>query len=580
MPAPANDNWADAIPVDIAVDGDTYTATPVDNREATLETGEPVTDPGHDWFESAYRTVWWSYTPSSSGTVDVNTNGSIKYSDSSAGDTVLGVYTGSAVDALTEIAFDDDSGDFNNSAVSFSATSGTTYFIMAGSYNESGSDADIEYHLAVTGPATATPGQITGTTATATATAWPAPYPPVSLNVDGEPATATAAAHPATDVRAYEWAATAVASAHPAKPPNDDFADAYPMTGASGTATLPGLGASREFFEPAGVAAPEDAESLWATYTPTVPGDLTLTVPAGMAAEIWEGDDFLNLVYVAGAATTVTAALAQDITYRIRLSPTIVGATPITVTASWSYTERVAELVVNVDDDQLEDTPTTVRVSVLNGTPDGPVEFTFDGTVIYADVFDASGVIADLELTIPEAPAGVYTLLVTDTTSTDYGTVELTVLDDPLDEPDDTVTEEDPVLDPEVLRWVVQDPHGSTPAYEFPINPKEMSTPFAERTLTTEVTTALDGQPLVWEGARRPHAWQFSGHIETQDHYDALAGYAETNQRWWLIDHRQRAWLLTFEAFEPTLRTRTDPAAPYRSTYVMRCLTYIGPVNL
>jgi serine protease len=101
--------------------GSTYDS----NSTATRETGEPTTR------GSTASTKWYSYRPTSSGTLTVNTNGS-------SFDTVLGVFTGSSVSALTNIAIDDDGGDDgSDSLVSLSVSSGTTYFVQVASWSSS-----------------------------------------------------------------------------------------------------------------------------------------------------------------------------------------------------------------------------------------------------------------------------------------------------------------------------------------------------------------------------------------------------------------------------------------------------------
>ena len=92
------------------------------NTTATRETGEPTT-----WGSTA-STKWYSYTPASSGTLTINTNGS-------SFDTVLGVFTGTSVSSLTSRASDDDSGDGSSSLVSLSVLSGTTYFVQVASWS-------------------------------------------------------------------------------------------------------------------------------------------------------------------------------------------------------------------------------------------------------------------------------------------------------------------------------------------------------------------------------------------------------------------------------------------------------------
>jgi hypothetical protein len=120
-----NDNFANSI----ALTGTSASTTGV-NTNATLETGEPsiggITG-GHS--------VWWSWTAPVSGTVALNTFGSNF-------DTLLGVYTGSAVNGLTQVAVNDDANGTLQSQVSFNATAGTTYRIdVDGYYGASGNIA-------------------------------------------------------------------------------------------------------------------------------------------------------------------------------------------------------------------------------------------------------------------------------------------------------------------------------------------------------------------------------------------------------------------------------------------------------
>ena len=99
------------------------------NTSATREAGEPTTH------GATTSTKWYAYTPSSSGFLTVDTNGS-------SFDTVLGVFTGSSVSALTTRATNDDGGDGFSSLVSFSVSTGTTYFVQVGAWS-SGSTGSI-----------------------------------------------------------------------------------------------------------------------------------------------------------------------------------------------------------------------------------------------------------------------------------------------------------------------------------------------------------------------------------------------------------------------------------------------------
>lgn len=116
-----NDNFADAEEINGDV-GDTS----VDNTYATVEVGEPD-HAGH----AAGFSVWYRWQPTASGSITFDTRditGSIV-------DTVIGVYTGSSLNALSEVASNDDVPSDIHSAVSFNATAGTVYYIALDVYD-------------------------------------------------------------------------------------------------------------------------------------------------------------------------------------------------------------------------------------------------------------------------------------------------------------------------------------------------------------------------------------------------------------------------------------------------------------
>jgi Tol biopolymer transport system component len=122
--APVNDNFADAQ----IIGGDSGSAS-VDNTEATAEAGEPD-HAGH----AAGLSVWYRWQPTTSGSVTFDTlDPAGVYSD-----TVLSVYTGSSVGALTEVASNDDASSYIYSAVSFEATASTVYYIALDVHDEMG----------------------------------------------------------------------------------------------------------------------------------------------------------------------------------------------------------------------------------------------------------------------------------------------------------------------------------------------------------------------------------------------------------------------------------------------------------
>ncbi len=101
------------------------------NVGATRESGEPV----HAGVTGG-KSVWWSWTATSSGSITISTAGS-------SFDTTLGVYRGTAVNSLTRVASNDDE-NFDNglytSKLAFNAVAGTTYQIAVDGYEgEAGS---------------------------------------------------------------------------------------------------------------------------------------------------------------------------------------------------------------------------------------------------------------------------------------------------------------------------------------------------------------------------------------------------------------------------------------------------------
>lgn len=114
---PANDNFANAITITLANNAATVNGS---NTNATKQTGEPNHAPN----EPGGASVWWKWTAPISGTLQLATAGSNF-------DTLLGLYTGNAVDALTQIGANDDvnPGVVRTSILNVTVTAGTTYYI-------------------------------------------------------------------------------------------------------------------------------------------------------------------------------------------------------------------------------------------------------------------------------------------------------------------------------------------------------------------------------------------------------------------------------------------------------------------
>ncbi|HET6939184.1 MAG TPA: M6 family metalloprotease domain-containing protein [Nocardioides sp.] len=114
--APANDNFANAT----VISGNTGTVRQ-STKGATEQTDEPVPA------GCGVPSVWYRWTAPSNGNLTLSTAGS-------GYDTVLGLYTGSAVTALTELAANDDenhNAGILTSKVVKAVTAGTTYQVAA-----------------------------------------------------------------------------------------------------------------------------------------------------------------------------------------------------------------------------------------------------------------------------------------------------------------------------------------------------------------------------------------------------------------------------------------------------------------
>ena len=122
---PPNDNFVNAI----ALPGTSGIQTGTGNRNATLETGEPA-------INGATHTVWFKWTAPSNGSYTISTVGSTRVGGGEW-DSMLGIYTGTVVDALTALTGlpdgnPQDTGE--DETMTMTVTAGTTYHIQAAGY--------------------------------------------------------------------------------------------------------------------------------------------------------------------------------------------------------------------------------------------------------------------------------------------------------------------------------------------------------------------------------------------------------------------------------------------------------------
>lgn len=205
LAAPPNDNFVDAI----AITGNTGT-TSGNNIGATSEAGEPDYQDATFADTTPDKTVWFKWKAPADGIYYFNTFGSITTSVSEL-DTILAVYTGTALNDLVWVEGNDDfSPTLLQSRLSFTAQAGTIYFISVGGWGD-GVGAQEGY---------------------------------ISLN----------------------WS--------PAAPANDDFALATVITGESGTIATTNINATPQANEPNHIGSPPTPaySSIWFSWTAPADG--------------------------------------------------------------------------------------------------------------------------------------------------------------------------------------------------------------------------------------------------------------------------------------------------------------------
>ncbi|HEU0010742.1 MAG TPA: hypothetical protein VFT34_13070 [Verrucomicrobiae bacterium] len=247
---PPNDNFANATMI-------TGTKGQVagNNLSATRQAGEP----NHS-ISAGGRSVWFNWTAPASGQATFDTFG--LYFDS-----VLAIYTGDSINALTPVVANDDivPGVIQLSRASFPAMAGTTYRIAVDGYSN----------------------EVAGATAD---------FNPFTLN--------------------WELAFNA--------PTNDLFAQARVLPGFSGSLTTSNTTAVFEWLEP--LHGPVSGKSLWFKWTSLRNRDVTINT-SGSAFDtllaVYAGDNFLNLVSIAfnddftNLTSSVTIAATAGTTYFI-----------------------------------------------------------------------------------------------------------------------------------------------------------------------------------------------------------------------------------------------------------------------
>lgn len=320
LPPPPNDYFTNATKVPAA--GAVYLAN---NRFATLEPGEPT-----HAVATAAASLWWSWAPTSDTNVFIDTTGS-------AIDTVLAVYTGTAISNLQVVARTNDIGSRKQAYLSLPAQAGIAYRIAVASASTN-SLGSIQLRIAPGGGRDLTPPAVfvssplsglgvSNQVITLAGTAVDSPpnvtgVAEVFLSVNGAIATAAvgttnwsapALLQPGQNLLRVN-AVDAAGNSSPTvtvqvyylrnDPPNDIFANALPLTATPERVEAYSTNATKELNEPhhAGNAG---GKSVWWQYQP--PGDGVLVLNTTNSSF-----DTLLALYTGTIVTNLTQIAAND----------------------------------------------------------------------------------------------------------------------------------------------------------------------------------------------------------------------------------------------------------------------------
>ena len=340
-----------------------------------------------------------------------------------------------------------------------------------------------------------------------------------------------------------------------------------------------------------------DADTVIYIYSGS-PGWTSPTVPwpsPWPASQIANTDDAANPPPDAPLLSQMTVSLTGGVEYRI-----VVGAydgTSITTyhlnvmpvtTAMFSGTGTFGigsdEILTDPDfqltilNPTLDRAPTSLTVTVDGARPETDIRFYLDTTsgpaLAYTTTTDVAGSLQPMSISVnPDLGGAVGTRTLTaEQDGISGGTLSAsatyTLAKEPQTAPAAPVADAAPVLVPGALaelgyyHWVAQDllgeADGGIGSYVFPINPREMSSPHYEATLSTHHTTASSGRYLLFQAGDPPKEWTFSGVAISQDMVEKLQAYRNLNRRFYTIDHRNRAWKTVWTNLEIVPRRRTN----------------------
>jgi hypothetical protein len=333
-------------------------------------------------------------------------------------------------------------------------------------------------------------------------------------------------------------------------------------------------------------------ESIWFRYAPQQAGELTFSATGGGIWQILsmtdENDASTWEVDWSGPVdgTPFTVNVSEPIYIRVESDGSAHPTPGVGIAGlSWSFAAVVGEASLTLRPALVYQTPSSVRATITGGPEATTVDFFLNATFrptsppLASEITDSTGQVIDVSIPLAAIPAGTHQIQA-------YVGLELLAATsfqvqlDPPDRPTTPVADLPPleVVQTGVRKFVLQDPAPSGEEYVFPANPSEMDSPHVPMEVSASKTLAPNGQAIIWQGAPRAHEWTFSGYTTSQDFYEALERFRALRHRFYLMDHRNRAWVVSFTAIDWTPR-RNIEHPQWSFDYKVSAVIYKGPVT-
>lgn len=230
-------------------------------------------------------------------------------------------------------------------------------------------------------------------------------------------------------------------------------------------------------------------------------------------------------------------------------------------------------------EEELERAPTTLEVTVSNCAELDDLTFAIDGVDVFVETSDVDGFLDSTSIPVPDLAAGTHTLTVTSAVK-GVSSTTFTLARGAAAHPAIKAPDADPIFIPasqdgDRFHWVLQDlAPGGLGSWVMPVSPTSMTNPHRRRDIAVQHTTAINGVDHAFEGHMSPLDWQFAGYCPDQEFYNLLRAYMNLNRRFYVIDHRGRAWTVAGVSVDlrPRKRQSVDGAlSDWHHDYTANC---------